>query len=69
MLNTYIILDTIIYTDEWATCPRAINKFNEENNNELDSEHFTVNHSQNFIRKNGVNTQSIESVCTLSKNF
>ena len=46
---------TIIYTDEWAAYPRAINRFNEENGSEPDSEHFTVNHSQNFIGESEVN--------------
>ena len=61
MLNTRIFPDTIIYTDKWAAYPRAINGFNEENNNELNSEHFTVNHSQNFVAESRVNTQAIES--------
>ena len=61
VLDRWIIPGTIIYTDEWAAYPRAINRFNEENGSELDSEHFTVNHSQNFVGEGGVNTQAIES--------
>ena len=42
-LNRWIIPGNIIYIDEWAVYPNAINVFNEENSSEPDSEYFTVN--------------------------
>ena len=67
MLNWWILPGTVIYTDEWAVYPRAINIFNEENSTEPDSEYFIVNYSQNFVVESGVNTQAIKIFWSNSK--
>ena len=60
-LRTWCLPGTIFHTDMWRAYPRAIHNLE-------DSQHFTVNHSEEFVAPDGTHTQGIENLWGGFKN-
>ena len=54
---------TIFHTDSWTAYPISIQNLD-------DSQHFTLNHSVEFVAEDGTHTQGVENIWgSLKKNF
>ena len=62
VLRMWCLPGTIFHTDSWAAYPRAIQNLD-------DSQHFTLNHSVEFVAEDGTHTQAYENLWGYLKNF